>query len=90
MAYADPAPAFRGYQDEVWELMRRGHGQSLGGIEDAIEQTEVSEDHKVALWLLAFSLSDEGGWQAPGPPISSDRSRRHLSLVPQPLEGGGD
>jgi hypothetical protein len=88
MAYADPAPAFHSYQDEIWKLMRGG--QSLGGVELAIEQTDVSDDHKVALWLLAFALSDEGGWQAPEPPISSARSRRHLSLVPQPLEGGGD
>jgi hypothetical protein len=87
MAYADPIPAFRGYQGEVWELMRGG--QTLGGVEDAIEQTDVSHDHKAALWLLAFSLSDEGGWQAPEPPISPAAGQRHLWLVPQP-EGGGD
>jgi hypothetical protein len=82
MAYADPTPAFRRYQDEVWELMRGGHGQSLGGIEAAIEQTEVSEDHKVALWLLAFSLSDPEqpyGPQAPEP--QSGVFSRHLSVV---------
>jgi hypothetical protein len=82
MAHADPAPAFRGYQDEVWELMRGGHDQSLGGIEDAIEQTEVSEDHKVALWLLAFSLSDPEqpyGPQAPDP--RDGVFERHLSVV---------
>jgi hypothetical protein len=82
MAYADPTPAFRRYQDEVWELMRGGHGQSLGGIEAAIEQTEVSEDHKVALWLLAFSLSDPEqpyGPQAPDP--RGTVFSRHLSVV---------
>jgi hypothetical protein len=82
MAYADPAPAFRGYQDEVWELMRGGHDQSFAGIEDAIEQTEVSEDHKVALWLLAFSLSGPEqpyGPQAPDP--QDGVFAGHLSVV---------
>ena len=80
MAYADPAPAFRGYQDEVWELMRGG--QPLGGVEAAIEQTEVSDDHKVALWLLAFSLSAPEQPYGPEAPNPEDGVfERHLSVV---------
>jgi len=82
MAYADPAPAFRGYQDEVWELMRGG--QPLGGVEAAIEQTAVSDDHKVALWLLAFALSDPDQSGGPGTPDQAPQSgvfERHLSVV---------
>ena len=80
----DPAPAFRGYQDEIWDLMHAG--ESLGGIEDAIEQTEVAEYHKVALWLLAFSLSDaeqvyDGEPQAPEQLPEGVAVGRHLSLV---------
>ena len=84
MAYADPAPAFRGYQDQVWELMRGGDEQSLGGIEEAIEQTEVSDDHKVALWLLAFALSDPEPPHGPRTPDQAPQSgvfERHLSVV---------
>ena len=82
MAYADPTPAFRGYQNEVWELMRGGDGQALGGIEDAIEQTELGHDHKAALWLLAFSLSDPEqpyGQRTPDP--QGGVFSRHLSVV---------
>jgi len=82
MAYADPSPAFRGYQDQVWALMR--DGQSLDGLEAAIEQTEISDDHKVALWLLAFSLSDPEhpyGQRAPDEPPRSGVFERHLSVV---------
>jgi hypothetical protein len=82
MAYADPAPAFRSYQDEVWELMHGG--QPLGGIEAAIEQTEVSDDHKVALWLLAFALSDPEQPYGPPTPDQAPQSgvfERHLSVV---------
>ena len=83
MAHADPTPAFRGYQDEVWELMRAG--ESLGGVEDAIEETDVAAPHKIALWLLAFALSDEdnpyiGATRVPEPPVGGFR-RGHLSLV---------
>jgi hypothetical protein len=88
MALADPTPAFRGYQDEVWELMRGGH--PLGGVEDAIEQTEVGEDRKVALWLLAFSLSDpeqapDDGLRGRDEPLQGAARGRHLSLVTDPL-----
>ena len=80
----DTAPAFRGYQDEIWDLMHAG--EPLGGIEDAIEETEVAEHHKLALWLLAFSLSDAeqayyGGPQAPEEPPKGGALGRHLSLV---------
>ena len=57
-------------------------GQPLGGLEAAIEQTEVSHDHKVALWLLAFSLSDPEqpyGPEAPDP--ENGVFERHLSVV---------
>jgi hypothetical protein len=80
----DPAPAFRRYQDEIWDLMHAG--ESIGGIEDAIEKTDVSEDHKLALWLLAFSLSDpdqayygEAPAQDEGP--QGEALGRHLSVV---------
>jgi hypothetical protein len=80
----DPAPAFRGYQDEIWDLMHAG--ESFGGIEDAIEETEVAEHHKLALWLLAFSLSDAeqvyfGEAQVPDEPPKEQALGRHLSLV---------
>jgi hypothetical protein len=87
MALADPTPAFRGYQEQVWELMRGG--QPLGGLEDAIEQLEVSHDHRVALWLLAYSLSDPEQPYGDGPqsdqPPQWGAPGRHLSLVPDPL-----
>jgi hypothetical protein len=84
MAYADPAPAFYGYQDQIWELMRGG--ECLGGVEDAIEETDVAGHQKAALWLLAFSLSDPDAvydGQAPDPSATPAPWRRHLSLVPE-------
>lgn len=84
MARADPTRAFRGYQDEVWQLMRRG--APLGGVEEAIEQTEVDEEQKVALWLLAFSLSDPDqphahSRQAPDQAPEGGALGRHLAVV---------
>jgi hypothetical protein len=34
------------------------HGTAFAQVEDAIDAAEFSEDHKAALWLLAWSLRD--------------------------------
>jgi hypothetical protein len=84
MARADPTSAFRGYQDEVWELIRGG--EPLAGVADAIEETDLSDEKRLALWLLAFSLTDaerhfEEGLREPGEVPDITVRRSHLSLV---------
>jgi hypothetical protein len=34
-------------------------GESFGEVEHAIDSTELKEDAKAALWLLAFSMRDQ-------------------------------
>ena len=52
-------PALGSYRDAVTELMESG--QAFGAVEDAIDEvTELTEDAKAALWLLAFSMRPPG------------------------------
>jgi hypothetical protein len=52
-------PALASYRDDVTELMEAG--EPFGEVEDAIDQVaDLTEDAKAALWLLAFSLRDQG------------------------------
>jgi hypothetical protein len=48
-----------GYRDEVTERIQAG--ESFGEVEDAIDQAaDLTSEAKAALWLLAFSLRDQG------------------------------
>jgi cytochrome c-type biogenesis protein CcmH/NrfG len=52
-------PVLASYRDTVTELMRTG--EPFGEVEDAIDElVDLNEDAKAALWLLAFSLRDQG------------------------------
>jgi hypothetical protein len=44
------------HREEVEELM--DHGTPFEHVEDVINATELSEDEKAGLWLLAWSLRD--------------------------------
>lgn len=48
--------AWRRYQTEVEELMAAS--VPFGQVEDAINDTDLRDDAKSALWLLAWSLRD--------------------------------
>ena len=41
-------------QEQVEAMMKRGI--AFSHVEDAIDATQLSTDHKAALWLLAWSL----------------------------------
>src|SRR5947199_10283748 len=43
-------------RDQVEGMM--GQGTAFGRVEDAIDAAELSDEHKAALWLLAWSLRD--------------------------------
>lgn len=45
-------PTFASYRDAVADLM--DSGESFGDVEDVIEGSNLKEDTKAALWLLAF------------------------------------
>jgi hypothetical protein len=52
-------PPLAGYRDEVTGLMEAG--EPFGAVEDAIDANpSLPEDAKAALWLLAFSMRDQG------------------------------
>jgi hypothetical protein len=48
-------------------------GNSFGEVEDAIEATDLSDDQKSAVWLLA--------WSALGPQAQEREARVKLALV---------
>jgi len=53
-----PTPtAYTSYRDTVRDLIQAG--ESFGEVEAAIDSTELKEDAKAALWLLAFSMRDQ-------------------------------
>jgi hypothetical protein len=55
--YADPALSRR--RDSVTGLMEAG--EPFGAVEDAIDGfAELTENARAALWLLAFSMRDQG------------------------------
>ena len=43
-------------QEQVEAMMERG--TSFSDVEDVIDASELSTEHKAALWLLAWSLRD--------------------------------
>jgi hypothetical protein len=45
-------PTFANYRNAVEELMDAG--ESFGGVEQAIDGSDLAEDMRDALWLLAF------------------------------------
>jgi hypothetical protein len=52
-------PAFVSCRDTVTGLMESG--ESFGRVEDVIDMTaELTLEAKAALWLLAFSMRDQG------------------------------
>jgi hypothetical protein len=71
MSATHARPALACYRDEVEELIRGG--ESFGGVEDAIDEVDLSQDQKAALWLFAFSLRDQAEQQLD--------ARAHLSAV---------
>ena len=49
--------ALTGYRDDVTDRMEAG--QPFDEVENVIELADVTEDHKAALWLLAFAMRDK-------------------------------
>jgi hypothetical protein len=45
-------PTFVNYRDAVTDLV--DSGEPFGDVEDVIEESNLKEDTKAALWLLAF------------------------------------
>jgi hypothetical protein len=48
--------AYSSYRDGVVILMEAG--EPFGEVEEAIEQADLEQDEKAALWLFAFSSQD--------------------------------
>jgi hypothetical protein len=44
------------YRDGVTSLVEAG--EPFGEVEEAIEDTDLAQDQKAALWLLAFTAED--------------------------------
>jgi len=62
MSDTNVQPTLASYRDTVTGLMEAG--ESFAAVEHAIEDVNLPEDAKAALWLLAFSLRDSAE-QAP-------------------------
>ena len=68
MIGTQPRPALLRYQDTVVDLMETG--EEFVDVEDAINEiTNLSDDQKAALWLVAFSLRER---------CEQQREARHL------------
>ena len=63
-------PTFANYRNAVEALIDAG--EPFGGVEEAIEGTDLVEDMKDALWLLAFFQH--------GPRRERDAARRLLAV----------
>ena len=66
-----PPPAFASHRDTVTERMRAG--EPFAEIEAAIERTDLEDDAKSALWLVAFLLGDSQARPTERPPIGAFR-----------------
>jgi hypothetical protein len=72
MSAIKPRATLAGYRDAVTELIKAG--ALFGDVEDAIDDvSDLSQDEKAALWLLAFSLRDPSEQQL--------EARAHLAAL---------
>lgn len=53
------APAYSTYRDAVRGLMQAD--EPFGEVEEAIDNADLNEDVRAALWLLAFSMREPRG-----------------------------